>query len=101
MHALGILELLIPEFHGIDALVIRDAYHRYNRPMNTPSCSSIRCTVWKVPQSGSKAEWAMRLGTLLRDLPHAPVLYLMALLHDTGKGRSTGDHAQESARDGA
>jgi [protein-PII] uridylyltransferase len=29
MHALGILELLIPEFHGIDALVIRDSYHRY------------------------------------------------------------------------
>ena len=29
MHALGMLELLIPEFHGIDALVIRDAYHRY------------------------------------------------------------------------
>jgi hypothetical protein len=23
-----VLELLIPEFHGIDALVIRDAYHR-------------------------------------------------------------------------
>ena len=29
MHALGILELVLPEFHGIDALVIRDAYHRY------------------------------------------------------------------------
>ena len=29
MHALGLLELLIPEFHGIDALVVRDAYHRY------------------------------------------------------------------------
>ena len=29
MHALGLLELLMPEFHGIDALVIRDAYHRY------------------------------------------------------------------------
>jgi [protein-PII] uridylyltransferase len=29
MHALGVLELLIPEFHGIDALVIRDAFHRY------------------------------------------------------------------------
>src|ERR1035438_6695899 len=29
MHALGILEMLIPEFHGIDALVIRDSYHRY------------------------------------------------------------------------
>src|SRR5579884_3871470 len=29
MHALGLLELVIPEFHGIDALVIRDSYHRY------------------------------------------------------------------------
>ena len=29
MHAVGLLDLLIPEFHGIDALVIRDAYHRY------------------------------------------------------------------------
>ncbi len=29
MHALGILEMLLPEFHGIDALVIRDSYHRY------------------------------------------------------------------------
>ena len=25
----GVLEMLIPEFHGIDALVIRDSYHRY------------------------------------------------------------------------
>ena len=29
MHALGLLDLLVPEFHGIDALVLRDAYHRY------------------------------------------------------------------------
>ena len=29
MHALGLLDLLLPEFHGIDALVLRDAYHRY------------------------------------------------------------------------
>ena len=29
MHALGVLDLILPEFHGIDALVIRDAYHRY------------------------------------------------------------------------
>ena len=29
MHALGVLEMLLPEFHGIDALVIRDSYHRY------------------------------------------------------------------------
>src|SRR5260370_39717633 len=29
MHALGVLEMLIPEFRGIDALEIRDAYHRF------------------------------------------------------------------------
>jgi [protein-PII] uridylyltransferase len=29
MHALGILELIIPEFHGIESLVIRDTWHRY------------------------------------------------------------------------
>jgi [protein-PII] uridylyltransferase len=37
MHALGILEMLIPEFHGIDALVIRD------RPSTTcTDCASRR-----------------------------------------------------------
>ena len=34
----------------------------------------------------------------VRELPHPGLLYLAALLHDTGKGRNTGDHARESAR---
>jgi [protein-PII] uridylyltransferase len=97
MHALGILELLIPEFHGIDALVIRDAYHRYTVDEHTFVLIDTLHSL-EGPQTGPKAEWATRLGSLLRELPHAPVLYLMALMHDTGKGRSTGDHAQESAR---
>jgi len=33
---IGHLELLIPEFHGIDSLVIRDSYHRYTST-STPS----------------------------------------------------------------
>ncbi|MDE1176001.1 MAG: [protein-PII] uridylyltransferase [Edaphobacter sp.] len=97
MHALGILELLIPEFHGIDALVIRDAYHRYTVDEHTFVLIDTLHGL-EGAQTGPKAEWATRLGSLLRELPHASVLYLMALLHDTGKGRSTGDHAQESAR---
>ncbi|WP_263365982.1 [protein-PII] uridylyltransferase [Edaphobacter bradus] len=97
MHALGILELLIPEFHGIDALVVRDAYHRYTVDEHTfVLIDSIHGL--EGPQTGRKAEWTTKFGAVLRELPHAAVLYLVALLHDTGKGRSTGDHAQESAR---
>ncbi|MCU1320033.1 MAG: UTP-GlnB uridylyltransferase, GlnD [Edaphobacter sp.] len=97
MHAMGVLELLIPEFHGIDALVIRDAYHRYTVDEHTFVLIDTLHGL-EGSQSGAKAEWATRFGALLRELPHAGVLYLVALLHDTGKGRSTGDHAQESAR---
>jgi [protein-PII] uridylyltransferase len=97
MHALGVLELLIPEFHGIDALVIRDAYHRYTVDEHTFVLIDTLHGL-EGDQSGAKAEWAARFGALLRELPHASALYLMALLHDTGKGRSTGDHAHESAR---
>jgi [protein-PII] uridylyltransferase len=97
MHALGILELLIPEFHGIDALVIRDAYHRYTVDEHTMVVIDTLHSLDN-PQTGQMAEWAARFGGLLRDTPHAALLYLAALLHDTGKGRSSGDHAVESAR---
>jgi [protein-PII] uridylyltransferase len=101
MHALGILELLIPEFHGIDALVIRDAYHRYTVDEHT--FVLIDTLHGLEPQAGAKraggmAEWATRFAALLRDLPHPGLLYLAALMHDTGKGRNTPDHARESAR---
>jgi [protein-PII] uridylyltransferase len=109
MHALGILELLIPEFHGIDALVIRDAYHRYTVDEHTfvlidslheleaqppPTQPSLPTSAAHHPMS----EWSSRFGQLLRDLQQPGLLYLVALLHDTGKGRSNGDHAQESVR---
>jgi len=97
MHALGVLELLIPEFHGIDALVIRDAYHRYTVDEHTFVLIDTLHGL-ESAQSGAMAEWATRLGGVLRELPHPELLYLAALLHDTGKGRSTGDHTRESAR---
>ncbi|MBB5343188.1 [protein-PII] uridylyltransferase [Tunturibacter empetritectus] len=97
MHALGVLELLIPEFHGIDALVIRDAYHRYTVDEHTFVLIDTLHGL-ESAQSGGMAEWATRLGGVLRELPHPELLYLAALLHDTGKGRSTGDHTRESAR---
>jgi [protein-PII] uridylyltransferase len=97
MHALGFLELLIPEFHGIDALVIRDAYHRYTVDEHTMVLIDTLHGL-ETPQQGSMGEWATRFGGILRDVQHQDLLYLGGLLHDTGKGRSTGDHAGESAR---
>ena len=97
MHALGILELLIPEFHGIDALVIRDAYHRYTVDEHTMVLIDTLHGL-QTPQTGPMGEWAGRFGGILRDVQHGALLYLAGLLHDTGKGRSTDDHAQESAR---
>ena len=97
MHAMGILELLIPEFHGIDALVIRDAYHRYTVDEHTFVLIDTLHGL-KSPQQGGMGEWAARFGAVLRELPHPGLLYLVALLHDTGKGRNTGNHSAESAR---
>jgi [protein-PII] uridylyltransferase len=97
MHALGVLELLIPEFHGIDALVIRDAYHRYTVDEHTFVLIDTLHGLER-PQVGALGEWAARFGLLLRELPHPGLLYLAALMHDTGKGRNTGDHSVESAR---
>ena len=97
MHALGVLELLIPEFHGIDALVIRDAYHRYTVDEHTFVLIDTLHGL-ESAHKGAMGEWAVRFGGVLRELPHPELLYIAALLHDTGKGRSTGDHARESAR---
>ena len=97
MHALGILELLIPEFHGIDALVIRDAYHRYTVDEHTFVLIDTLHGLF-TPGEGPMAEWKRRFAAILRDLQRADLLYLASLLHDTGKGRSTGEHTTESAR---
>ncbi len=108
MHTLGILELVLPEFHGIDALVIRDAYHRYTVDEHTfvliDTLHGLTSTA-KPGQSKTVAAlepWAARFTPILQELPHPELLFLAALLHDTGKGHSTPqqapDHTSESAR---
>ena len=94
MHALGLLELVLPEFHGIDALVIRDAYHRYTVDEHTFVVIDI---LHALPAAASDP-WAARFAVVLRDLPHPELLFLAALLHDTGKGHAAADHAAESVR---
>lgn len=103
MHALGILELVIPEFHGIDALVIRDAYHRYTVDEHTfvliDTMHALAATM-AAPSDGTAGlkPWAAKFGQLFRDLPHPELLLLASLLHDTGKGHAAVGHAAESTR---
>lgn len=97
MHALGVLDLILPEFHGIDALVIRDAYHRYTVDEHTFVLIDTLHDLNREPEPGA-AEWRTRLGAMIRELQSPALLYLAALLHDTGKGRAGDDHAAESSR---
>jgi [protein-PII] uridylyltransferase len=105
MHAMGILELVLPEFHGIDALVIRDAYHRYTVDEHTfVLIDTLHGLLTPAVKGASEPEvsglnlWGGRFATILRDLPHPGLLFLAALLHDTGKGHSAAGHAAESVR---
>ena len=91
MHALGVLEMLIPEFHGIDALVIRDSYHRYTVDEHT------FLTIDNVHNLRQPThDWEHRLAQLLPEIDRLDLFLLSLLLHDTGKGRRTGDHAVQS-----
>ncbi len=97
MHAVGVLELLLPEFHGIDALVIRDAYHRYTVDEHTFVLIDTLHELEEAPGPNA-ADWRLRLGKMIRELENPALLYLAALLHDTGKARAGDDHATESSR---
>jgi len=91
MHALGVLEMLIPEFHGIDALVIRDSYHRYTVDEHTfltiDNVHGLRQPVH---------DYEQRLAQLLPEIDRLDLFLLALLLHDTGKARRTGEHTSQS-----
>ena len=97
MHTLGILELILPEFHGIDALVIRDSYHRYTVDEHTFVLIDTLHGLEAEPDKAAP-EWRVKFGSMVRELQNPGLLYLAALLHDMGKGRSGANHAVESAR---
>jgi [protein-PII] uridylyltransferase len=95
MHALGILEMLIPEFHGIDALVIRDSYHRYTVDEHT-FLTIDNVHALRQPLQDPLHDYAQRLCTLLPEIDRLDLLMLSLLLHDTGKARRTGEHTTAS-----
>ena len=91
MNALRLLTLLLPELKGIEALVVRDFYHRY-----TVDEHSFLAIEHLHRLKESKSEWDQRFAGLLAELEQPELLYLSLLLHDSGKGAPTDDHVETS-----
>jgi [protein-PII] uridylyltransferase len=87
MNALRLLPLMLPELKGIEALVIRDFYHRY-----TVDEHSFLAIDNLHRLKDSKAEADRRFAELLSELEQPELLYLALLLHDSGKGVPGANH---------
>jgi [protein-PII] uridylyltransferase len=91
MHALRLLTLLLPEFAPIDALVIRDFYHRYTVDEHS------FLTIENLHNlSRAQGTWDKHFALLLTELEQPELLYLALLLHDTGKGMPGDSHVETS-----
>ena len=100
MHRLGLLEAIIPEFHGIDALATRDSYHRYTVDEHTfvaiqalHDLENLR----RRPAAENPAEKGLgrtqsRFASLFSEIERPELVFLALLLHDLGKGSDAGDH---------
>jgi len=116
MHRGRLLTTLFPEFRAVDALVIRDFYHRYTVDEHSfrtiEHLHALRNA--KAPQSGkgSKpaapaadvrprageafARWEWKLGEVFVALEQPELLFLALLFHDVGKGLPYSDHVRGS-----
>ncbi len=91
MNALRLLALLLPELKGIEALVVRDFYHRY-----TVDEHSFLAIEHLHRLKESKSEWDQRFAELLGELEQPELLYLALLLHDSGKAVPSDNHIEGS-----
>ena len=91
MHAAGLLVALLPEFKVIDALVIRDFYHRYT--VDEHSFMTVE-SLHRLRHSSDDGEHAY--GEILDELEQPELLFLALLLHDVGKGMSDPNHVTGS-----
>jgi len=91
MNALRLLALLLPELKGIEALVVRDFYHRYT--VDEHSFLAIE-NLHRLKES--KSEWDQRFAEVLSELEQPELLYLALLLHDSGKAVPSDNHVELS-----
>jgi [protein-PII] uridylyltransferase len=103
MHRLGLLVAIFPEFRAIDALVVRDFYHRYtvdehsfmtiqNLHVLGPASGKLPLA----PQADRREAWERRFAEILHEIEEMELLLLALLFHDVGKGTHQGDHVRGS-----
>ncbi|HWY69512.1 MAG TPA: [protein-PII] uridylyltransferase [Terriglobales bacterium] len=91
MRDCALLDALIPEFKLIDALVIRDFFHRYT--VDEHSFLTIE-TIHGLRDVTS--EWKRRFAEILNEIEKPELLFLSLLLHDIGKGIEGDNHVAAS-----
>lgn len=91
MHRLDLLATLFPQFRAIDALVIRDFYHRYT--VDEHSFLTIQNLHRLRTADG---EWERRFAEILAEVEQPELLFFCLLFHDVGKGMPHTNHIQAS-----
>jgi [protein-PII] uridylyltransferase len=91
MHDTGMLLAVLPEWHGIDSLVVRDFYHRYTVDEHT------LITLEAVEELRAGKDQARgRFRDLLAELDDPAVLLIALMFHDAGKGEGIEGHSERS-----
>jgi [protein-PII] uridylyltransferase len=93
MHRLGILARVLPEFHAVDALVVRDFYHRY-----TVDEHSLRTVEHLQELAAPPDVRGVQFSELWKTVSRRDLLILALLLHDVGKGTTEEDHVIGSVK---
>ena len=102
MHRLGLLVALFPEFGAIDALVVRDFYHRYtvdeHSIMTIQNLHALRdqSVESNAPTADASERTDRRFTQILQEIEEPELLFLALLFHDVGKSTLQADHIQGS-----
>jgi len=91
LHRLGWLEEFFPEFRAIDALVIRDFYHRYTVDEHSLLTIQNLCAL-----KNAESEWDRKFAEIFSELEEPHLLLFALLFHDVGKGMPVENHIEGS-----
>lgn len=94
MHEVGLLGAYLPPFGKLTCLVQHEFFHRYTADEHTLVCLEKLDEIALARDS----RWAAYTDLLAKSVEHPYLLYLALVLHDAGKARADGNHAESGGR---